>query len=95
MPFEIYLIIGITLLILGVLSFVKQIKEGMFAAVIGGGICIVVFIIHYIYNLTSNFFETTGITMKDIFTYIICIAVTCIAFVIIIALIKFLGIKKR
>ncbi|MGL4761899.1 MAG: hypothetical protein ACRC6T_11765 [Sarcina sp.] len=95
MPFEIYLIIALTLVILGIVSFIKQIKEGVLASIVGGAGCAVIFIVHYICNATSNFFESTGITMKDILTYIICIAVTSLAFIAIIFLIKFLGIKKR
>lgn len=95
MPFEFYIIIGITLAALGILCFIKNIKEGVIASCAGGIICIIVFIIHYIYYITNNFFESTGISIKDIFSYILCIAITCLVFIGIILVIKFLGIKKR
>ncbi|MGL5576999.1 MAG: hypothetical protein ACRDCW_15780, partial [Sarcina sp.] len=84
-----------TFLILSILSFIKKIKEGVLASSIGGGVCISIFIIHYIYHIINTFFANTGITLKDIFMYIIYIALTCLAFIIIILLIKFLGIKRR
>ncbi|MGL4991419.1 MAG: hypothetical protein ACRC57_09735 [Sarcina sp.] len=95
MPFEIYLIIAITILILGILCFLKNIKEGFIAACVGGGVVAIIFIIHYIYFVVTTFFKKTGIGVKDIFTYLLCIALTCLGFLTIIAIMKFLGIKKR
>ena len=95
MPYKIYLIVLITFLILGIISFLKQTKEGILAASIGGGICSISFIIHYLYYFFNKFLKDTGLTLKDIFMYIIYIAITCIVFLAIVMLIKFLGIKKR
>lgn len=95
MPYKVYLIIIITFIILGIVSFVKRIKEGILASSIGSGICIAVFVVHYVYHIINTFFADTGITLKDIFMYIIYIALTCLTFVAIVLLIKFLGIKKR
>ncbi|MGL4740171.1 MAG: hypothetical protein ACRC41_05115 [Sarcina sp.] len=95
MPYEFYIIICMTLIILGILCFIKNIKEGVVAA-IGGNIALGgIFIIHYIYYITTGFFDKSGLTFKDIISYIVCIAITIIAFLLIIFLVKFLGIKKR
>ncbi|MGL5821840.1 MAG: hypothetical protein ACRCYE_09455 [Sarcina sp.] len=95
MPYEFYIIICITLIILGIICFVKNIKEGVLAA-IGGNIALgVIFVVHYIYYITNNFFNKNGLTIKDVISYIVCIAVTIIKILLIIFLVKFLGIKKR
>lgn len=95
MPFVFYIITTITLIALGVICMIKNIKEGVIASCVGGAITAIIFVIHYIYYLTSTFFDKTGITFKDIFSYFLCIALTCIAFILIIFVMKFLGIKKR
>lgn len=95
MPYGFYIIICITLIILGIICFIKNIKEGIIAA-IGGNVTLGgIFIIHYIYYITTGFFDKSGITFKDIISYLVCIAITIIAFLLIIFLIKFLGIKKK
>ena len=95
MPFEFYIIVIITLVILGGLCLFKNIKEGFMAACFGGVVTAIIFAIHYVYSLTSNFFDKTGLTFKDILSYILCIALTCLGFIGIIFTMKFLGIKKR
>lgn len=95
MPFDIYLIIFLTLVILGIVSLFKNIREGFLASLIGGGILFIIFLIHYIYYLINSFFSKTGITFRDILSWIICIAATSIGFILIIFFMKFLGIKKK
>lgn len=95
MPFDIYLIILLTLIALGILSLFKNIKEGFISSLVSGGILLIIFILHYIYYLINGFFSRTGITFKDILTWVICIAVTSISFILIIFFMKFWGIKKK
>lgn len=95
MPFDIYIVIIATLILLAIISIIKNIKEGVIACIISGGITIIFFLIHYIYITINNFFHKSGISFKNIFLWIIYMALTCLVFLIIIFFIKFTGIKKR
>ena len=95
MPFDIYIVIILTLILLAIISVIKNMKEGVIACIFCGGITIIFFLIHYIYRTINNFFYKSGIDFKDIFLWIIYMALTCLVFLIIIFFIKFTGIKKR
>lgn len=43
MPFDIYIVIIVTLILLTIISIIKNIKEGVIACIISGGITIIFF----------------------------------------------------
>lgn len=83
-----YIIIIVTFILLGILSFLKQIREGLLASLIGAGATALIGIVHFIITRVGSFFGKYAITMLDFFSWILFIAIAIILFVVLCFVIK-------
>lgn len=88
-----YIILIVTFALLGILSLLKGVKEGIIASGVAVVITAVIGLIHFIVSKVNGFFGKYQITMMDFFTWLFIIALGIIVFVALSFVIKLNGNK--
>lgn len=88
-----YIILIVTFALLGILSLLKGVKEGIIASGVAVVITAVIGLIHFIVSKVNGFLGKYQITMMDFFTWLFIIALGIIVFVTLSFIIKLNGNK--